>query len=190
MTPLNATSPARNAASIPWLVLVSVPAAVLAGAAAAHRHGPLAGIAVAVLAGLGVMLAIVDARTLRLPRPLIGSLAAGAAVLAATSAVTGDPGALVRVSAGATVSGAVLMALAVARPGGMGLGDVKLATGLGGYTGWFGAGCWAVGMVLPFLVGGTFALGLVLTRRARRDTPIPFGPFLVASALVAALCSG
>ena len=67
----------------------------------------------------------------------------------------------------------------------MGFGDVKLAGVLGMYLGWLGWGAVIVGGFLGFLLGGIVGGGLMLARRAGRKSAIPFGPFMVAGALIA-----
>ena len=67
----------------------------------------------------------------------------------------------------------------------MGFGDVKLAGVLGIYLGWIGWGAVIVGGFLGFLFGAVVGVGLMVAGRAGRRTKVPFGPFMVAGALVA-----
>lgn len=62
---------------------------------------------------------------------------------------------------------------------GMGMGDVKLAPALGLILGWWGIGPAVVGLFAAWLIGGVVAVVLLLARRARSGTAIPFGPFLI-----------
>lgn len=76
-----------------------------------------------------------------------------------------------------------LLLLAIIWPGGMGLGDVKLALMMGCML----AGAVAVAMFSAFLIGGVAGIVLLaLGRRSRKDR-IPFGPFLAAGGAVAVL---
>lgn len=72
-------------------------------------------------------------------------------------------------------------------PPGMGFGDVKLVGLLGFGVGWFGAGQVLLGVLAGFVLGGVVSVGLLIARRANRKSPIPFGPFLVAGFVLAAL---
>jgi leader peptidase (prepilin peptidase)/N-methyltransferase len=72
----------------------------------------------------------------------------------------------------------------------MGFGDVKLAGVLGLYLGWLGWAEVVAGGFLGFLLGGVIGLGLMAVRRADRKSQIPFGPFMLAGALVAILWGG
>jgi prepilin signal peptidase PulO-like enzyme (type II secretory pathway) len=69
--------------------------------------------------------------------------------------------------------------------GGMGMGDVKMAIGLGFFFGWQ-----LVLLVafLAFLIGGVFAiflaLRLMLSRRYRPRIAIPFGPYLALASVI------
>lgn len=81
-------------------------------------------------------------------------------------------------------AGLFFLALALAYPAGLGMGDVKLALLIGALLGW---------AVLPALFLGTLAAGLVaaiiLFREgsAARKRAIPLGPFLAGGAVVVLL---
>jgi leader peptidase (prepilin peptidase)/N-methyltransferase len=98
--------------------------------------------------------------------------------------LTGDYAALIRASIGLAILWALYLIMALAYPGGMGFGDVKLAGVLGLFLGYLGWGTFVVGAFAAFLLGGIFAIGLVLTRRATRKSGIPFGPWMLAGAWV------
>jgi leader peptidase (prepilin peptidase)/N-methyltransferase len=72
----------------------------------------------------------------------------------------------------------------------MGFGDVKLAGILGLYLGWMGWGELIVGAFFGFLLGGVVGGVLMATKRANRKSAIPFGPFMLAGALLAILVGG
>jgi leader peptidase (prepilin peptidase)/N-methyltransferase len=44
-----------------------------------------------------------------------------------------------------------------------------------------------VGLIAAFFVGGLFAVALLVTRKANRNTHFAFGPFLIVGTLVAVL---
>lgn len=140
------------------------------------------------LAAVAIALALIDLDTSTLPNrivlpayPVAFLLLGGAALLA------GEPSRLVSGLVGATAMFGLYLALALARPGGMGLGDVKLAGVLGLYLGWLGWGPLVVGAFAAFLLGGLFAIALLMTRRAGRKDGIPFGPWMLAGAWVGIL---
>lgn len=86
-------------------------------------------------------------------------------------------------------AGAFLLFLGfgVAYPAGMGGGDIKLAGAVGllvGYPGVFFA-VW-----LAAVAGGLVAASLLVLRKKGRKDPIPFGPFLAASAAAVLLAGG
>ncbi len=136
------------------------------------------------LAAAGLALALIDLDTHRLPDRIVLPSYVVAGVLLA---VASGPADLLRAAAGGAVLFAVYFALAVARPGGMGFGDVKLAGLLGTYLAWLGWGTLAVGAFAAFLLGGVFAVGLVLAGRAGRTSGIPFGPWMLLGAAVGVL---
>ena len=81
-------------------------------------------------------------------------------------------------------------ALAFLYPGGMGFGDVKLAGLLGLYLGWLGWSSVLVGTFTGFLLGGLVGVALLATRKATRRSAIPFGPAMLAGALLAVFLAG
>jgi leader peptidase (prepilin peptidase)/N-methyltransferase len=74
--------------------------------------------------------------------------------------------------------------MAIAYPGGMGFGDVKLAGVLGLFLAWLGWGELLVGAFAAFVLGGVFSIILLAFRRAGRKSGIPFGPWMLAGAWV------
>jgi len=137
------------------------------------------------LTAIGISLMLIDLQHKRLPDPIVlaGYLVMAAFVLA-PGLLMDRSGDVVR----ALISGAALFALyflmLIVYPGGMGFGDVKLAGLLGLVLGWVGYGALAVGAFGAFLLGGAFTIGLLVTGRARRGTAIPFGPWMIAGAVV------
>jgi hypothetical protein len=70
------------------------------------------------------------------------------------------------------------------------MGDVKLALVIGLLLGWFGLNAWLIGLLAAFVVGGLVALVALLLRRVTLRGSIPFGPSMLAGALVALLVVG
>lgn len=83
------------------------------------------------------------------------------------------------VSAVAVAAG--LFALALAYPGGMGMGDVKMGGMLGAFLGPYAALAVFVGALAGALVGGA----LMAVGRIRRRSALPFGVFLAFGGVVA-----
>lgn len=69
---------------------------------------------------------------------------------------------------------------------GMGLGDVKLAFVMGLLLGFPNI---LVGVWFSFILGGAFAIGLLMLRRKKIHETMALGPFLVIGTLIAALWS-
>lgn len=140
------------------------------------------------LAGASVALALIDLEHHRLPDAIVlPTYAVGAVLLGAASLLVGDPAALLRAGVGAAALFVFYLALALVKPGAMGLGDVKLAGALGLYLGWLGWGELAVGAFAAFLLGGLVSVVLLATGRVRRGGGIPFGPWMLAGAWVGVL---
>jgi leader peptidase (prepilin peptidase) / N-methyltransferase len=137
-----------------------------------------------------VALAVIDWRTRLLPKRLVLP-ATGIAILLGLVgwAVARDPDDLVRAAIGLVAVRSFFWVLWWFHSAGMGFGDVRLAALLGFALGHLGVGELVVGVYSGFLV---FALPGVLLAIVRRDrallkTAYPFGPFMLAGALVGVL---
>ncbi|MEW2425767.1 A24 family peptidase [Streptomyces nigra] len=139
------------------------------------------------LAPVCVLLAVVDASVHRLPDVLTLPLAAGACVLlGGASLFPGAGGSWTSALLGLLVLGACFFVLFLFS-GGLGLGDVKLALGLGAVLGWYGWPVLLIGVFAGYLFGALYGIGLVMAGRAGRRSRIAFGPFLLAGALAGVL---
>jgi leader peptidase (prepilin peptidase)/N-methyltransferase len=148
--------------------------------------GPVAVVAVSLayvwFAVASIVLAVIDARTHRLPNAWVmpGYPVFGALLVVACLA--GAPwSSLLR----AAIGGAALFAfylLLRAAGGGMGGGDVKLAGVVGIALGWAGWSALAVGAFAGFVFGGVYGALLLATRRAGRRTAVAFGPWMLLGA--------
>lgn len=134
-------------------------------------------------ASVAIALSLIDVDHHRLPDAIVlPSYAVTAILLAVASAATGDYWRLLNAAIGAVAMGGFYLLLAVVRPGGMGLGDVKLAGALGMVAAWLGWAPLIVGVFSAFLIGGLVGVALMAGRRANRKTALPFGPFMLLGA--------
>jgi leader peptidase (prepilin peptidase)/N-methyltransferase len=141
--------------------------------------------AFAFLAVASVWLAVVDARTSRLPNGIVlPTYGVGAVLLSASALLAGTPARIGAAAIGMALLLATYGALRVASAGGMGAGDVKLAGALGLYLGHLGTGPLVVGTVGGFVLGGVIASALLVTGHARASSSLPFGPWMLAGAWV------
>ncbi|GAA3206794.1 prepilin peptidase [Nonomuraea roseoviolacea] len=140
-----------------------------------------AGLPYLYLALAGTTLAVIDWRTSRLPDAVT---LPSYPLLALSLIPTGE---LPRALLGAAALTAVYGALWLVRPAAMGFGDVKLAGLVGMAAAARGWEAWVVAAVAGQLLAALYALALLLTRRASRDTEFPLGPFMLLGAL-AAVC--
>ena len=144
------------------------------------------------LAALSPALAVIDLRWRRLPDPLTLPAYPAAALLLAAGAMAIPGGARHFLSALAGLAAAWLFfaLLAFIYPAGLGWGDVKLSGVLGLYLGWLGAAAVAAGLLGAFVLAALAGLGLIATGRATRKSHIPFGPFMLASAIAVIAVGG
>jgi len=127
---------------------------------------------------LVVPAALIDLKRHIIPNKITGPGAILAVAVDTALNTSGEPERLV---AGAAAGGFLLLA-ALASPGGMGMGDVKLAGMIGLFLGTPIVVAIFVALLSGMLVGMTIA---VHTRTKARSTGIPFGPFLAFGSLVA-----
>lgn len=130
-------------------------------------------------AAIAVALALIDLDVHRLPNAIV--LPAYPA-LAALVALDAHPDRLLRAGLGAVALFAFFLAVAVAAPGAMGFGDVKLAGVVGGMTAYLSWGAFLVAAFGAFLLGAVAGVLLIAGGRARRRTAVPFGPFMLLAA--------
>ncbi|MEU8567630.1 A24 family peptidase [Streptomyces pathocidini] len=161
-------------------------------AALAVTTGPRPELAVWLLAlPFLLVLALVDLAVHRLPDVLTLTLpGAVAALLASAAQLPGHAGSWTGALLGGLALGGGYLVLFLINPGQMGLGDVKLALTLGVALGWYGWWILFEGAVAGFLLGSLYGGWLLLTRRAGRETALPFGPFMISGALLGLLLGG
>jgi leader peptidase (prepilin peptidase)/N-methyltransferase len=134
-----------------------------------------------------VTLAFIDIAIRRLPDPLTGAALAGTLGLLAAAALAGGghPDQFGRAVIAAAALCGFYLALFIVRPSGMGLGDVKLAAGVGVALGWLGWQALIAGTFLTFALAAVYGIALLLLRRANRTSQLPLGPFIVLGTLAA-----
>jgi leader peptidase (prepilin peptidase) / N-methyltransferase len=127
-----------------------------------------------------LVVSVVDIRTRRIPNRIV--LPAAIIVLFAHVAVAPER-ALEWIAASLGAFGLLLM-LALLYPGGLGMGDVKLALLLGAALGWAVASALAIGLVAAALAGVAM---IVFGGWSARKATLPLGPFLAFGSLAVLL---
>ena len=175
----------------PEALVPGVVTAVLLAALAARVPGGLVLAAACWLTACAVPLAFVDLAVSRLPDPLTAAAWAGTTLLLLLAAAVDAPhsswSALLRAVLGGVALAAFYLLLVIISPAGMGLGDVKLAAGLGTLLAWFGWRVLLAGGAAGFLLGGLGAAAVLAVRRGDRKQLMAFGPFMIAGAVLAVL---
>jgi leader peptidase (prepilin peptidase) / N-methyltransferase len=161
--------------------LTELSLAALFAAVALRFHGNAGELALG-LVFVSMLLAItltdLDLRIIPNKVLAVGSLI-GLAIVALT-----DPASIPERAAAAAGAGGVLFIAALAYPGGMGLGDVKLAAAMGLFLGVEVIPAMVIALLAGSLVGIAMMIRLGAAARKRA---IPFGPFLALGGVVALL---
>ena len=134
--------------------------------------------------GVLVALAVIDARTKKLPNRIVYPSLIAAATFLAVARLGGVRVDLLDAAIGFLAYGSGLLIVALISPRGMGMGDVKLAALIGLVLGALGLKYVVVAAGLGILLGGVGAI-VALLRGAGRKQALPFGPFLAAGAVLA-----
>ncbi len=133
------------------------------------------------ICAVSVWLAVIDARTQRIPNKIVIPAFFVAVLLMASLEwnAVGQP----LLAAGASFL--LFLILNLVSRSQIGMGDVKLAALLGLGLGALGWGYWLLGVSLGFVFGGIGAFVLLLRARGRGlRSYFAYGPYLVAGALV------
>jgi leader peptidase (prepilin peptidase)/N-methyltransferase len=149
---------------------------LLFGAAAYEFGVGIHLISALVLISALISLAAIDLEHGLLPNAIVGPCAAVGFVLS----VLGDPGGWWIYLLSALAIGGGLLALALAFPAGMGMGDVKMGGMLGTFLGPYGA----LAIFLGALAGTVVGVVLLAMGRIRRRSALPFGVFMALGGLV------
>jgi len=140
------------------------------------------------LGALGVALSAIDIAVHRLPNRLtLPAYPLLIALLAVAAVIGHHEGALARALLAGLALAAGYLLLAVARPGQLGGGDIKLAGLAGMALGWLGWPTLVLGGCLGFVLCAVVSLALLAARRISLRGAICFGPFLLGGAMLAIL---
>lgn len=169
---------------LPWITAAAL-AVVWAAALLGRQDHPADVAAYLVVAAAWVALSVVDVIDQRLPDLLtLPAAAAGAVLLAVAAAVTGEWGTFGRAVLGALALATFYLIFALIAPSQLGMGDVKLSLSVGLLLGWIGWPVLVAGTFLGFVVGGVLGIVLIVVGRAGWKSAIPFGPSMMAGALL------
>jgi leader peptidase (prepilin peptidase)/N-methyltransferase len=133
----------------------------------------------------GFVLALIDLDSRRLPDAIVlPSYVVLAVLLVAASTWRHELADLERAAVGGAALYCFYFAIAYAYPAGMGFGDVKLSGLLGMVLGYLSWGSLLVGGFAGFVLGSIVGVAVLAFWGGTRKTALPFGPFMIAGALV------
>ncbi len=156
----------------------AVTAALCVGAVLVHHSASSIALSIALIL-IVVPAALIDLEHRIIPNKITALGGAVALLIGLALDPSGEPSRLI--AAGA--AGGFLLLAALAYPGGMGMGDVKLAGVMGLFL-----GAAVAPAVLIALLSGVLLGAVIIARKgaqAGRKTAVPFGPFLALGALLA-----
>lgn len=153
-------------------------AALCVGAVLVHHSASSIALSIALIL-IVVPAALIDLEHKIIPNKITALGGAVALVLGLALDPSGEPSRLIAAAA----AGGFLLLAALAYPGGMGMGDVKLA----GVMGLFLGAAVAPAILVALLSGVLLGAAIIARKGARagRKTAVPFGPFLALGALFA-----
>lgn len=137
---------------------------------------------------LGAQLARIDVALHLLPNPLVLMLLIGGLVLLLPPGIIDQQANdLLRAVLGAFILFAGYLALGLMSPGGIGMGDVKLAAPVGLYLGYLGWSQLLYGGLLGFILNGLVTV-LILKRNDRKyTTEVAHGPSMLGAVLAVSI---
>lgn len=133
-----------------------------------------------ILVTIGVPLTVIDVTLHRLPdRLTLALFLLSAIVILGDSLYHHNYTRLIPTLIGSLALPAFYLALMIISRGGMGMGDVKLAAGIGLVGGFFGVRTVLESSFAAYILGSVIGIGLMVAGKAGRKTAIPFGPFML-----------
>ncbi|MDP5025854.1 MAG: prepilin peptidase [Aquiluna sp.] len=143
-------------------------------------------LAIVVVFGLSLPLAVIDFKEHRLPNPLTYSAIAvsGALVFAAGILTQNWLQLVAAVSLGLVTLG---IGYLMAKVNGIGMGDVKYLVATNTLLGWFSPCLILVMLAIGFTAASLISLVLILRRQADLKTPLAMGPFLILGFVLVSL---
>ncbi|MDF2049764.1 prepilin peptidase [Arthrobacter sp. Cr_A7] len=139
------------------------------------------------LAALGVQLARIDAALHLLPNPLVLMLLTGGfALFLMPGLLNKQSDDLIRAVLGAFILFAGYLILGLISPGGIGMGDVKLAAPVGLYLGYLGWSHLLYGGLLGFILNGLVTVVLLSRKGRNKASEVAHGPSMLGATAAAA----
>ena len=134
---------------------------------------------------IGVVLSIIDFKTMTLPTKLIYPTWIGSVVLLSiASYVMKDFDSIKTMLIGGAASMLFYGIIWFVVPRGFGFGDVRLVLLTGSILGWFGIGHAVLGVMLPFILSSIVMVPLLLLKVVDRKTKVPLGPWIIAATII------
>ncbi len=165
--------------------LVELLTAVLSAWAASRYNANLAGIGAIILTWALVCLAMIDIDTQLLPDDITLPLIWAGLFLNIENTYTPLQNAVIGAMAGYLCFWSVnMLCRLILKKEGMGYGDFKLMAAIGAWLGW---AILPLTILLSSAIGAVVGITLIIFKRHKRNTPIPFGPYIAVAGYIALL---
>lgn len=137
---------------------------------------------------IGVVLSIIDQKTMLLPKKLIyPTLIVSLVGLSVVALLINDYSRILWMIIGGLGSFIIYFLIWYFFPKGLGYGDVRLVLLTGSILGWFSIGHIVLGLTLPFIILSIILLPLMIAKVVGRKTKVPLGPWIILGAIVSIL---
>lgn len=147
--------------------------------------GVIVGVVFCYFVFIGVVLSIIDFKTMKLPTKLIyPTMIFGFIGLTIAALMIGDPMKIVWMLVGSLISGGYYFVLWFIAPRHTGFGDVRLNFLVGLLLGWLSLWYVIIAVILAYVAVAIVYLPLILLKVVDRKAHVPMGPWIILGAIL------
>lgn len=148
--------------------------------------GLLATVGLCFFVFIGVVLSIIDAKTMLLPtKTIIVGVAVTVPLLAASSIISGNFSQLLWMMTGSVVTFAFYGIIWLIAPKSIGFGDVRLAVLTGAAVGWVSFGSAIVAILLTYFIMSAVFAPFMILKKLPKEAKVPMGPWIILGSILA-----
>lgn len=134
---------------------------------------------VIVALAFSLYLSLIDLREMRIPNRILAiALFATLASMVSVSLLERDLIRLIQALLGGLLSVLIFFLIHLAKPSGLGMGDVKFAGLIGASLAWISFPTGLFGLVIAFISSALYSITVLIVRPKSHQRVIPFAPFM------------